>query len=136
MIPPAALMLADGRLPWGGHAHSGGVEAAVARGWVHDLDSLAAFARGRLATAGLTEAALVAATVLRCDGSWEELDAEASARIASPALRLVSRKLGGQMLRVARITWPDPRMDGLAAASPAPGPHRAVALGAAAASAG
>ncbi|MDP9388377.1 MAG: urease accessory protein UreF, partial [Actinomycetota bacterium] len=48
----SALLLADGRFPAGGHAHSAGVEAAVADGRVGDVASLAAFARGRLWTAG------------------------------------------------------------------------------------
>ena len=36
----ALLLLADGRLPTGGHAHSGGTESAVAVGQVTDLASL------------------------------------------------------------------------------------------------
>ena len=54
MSRAALLLLADGRFPAGGHAHSGGVEAAVAAGRVHDTASLEAFCRGRLHTAGLT----------------------------------------------------------------------------------
>ena len=51
--PLAALLtLADSRLPAGGHAHSGGVEQAVAAGLVTDAASLEAFLRRRLATAG------------------------------------------------------------------------------------
>ena len=60
-----ALLLADGRFPAGGHVHSAGVEAAVADGRVHDEDSLAAYMRGRLLTAGLTDAALAVATTTR-----------------------------------------------------------------------
>jgi urease accessory protein len=59
------LVLADGRLPAGGHAHSGGLEAAVTAGRVHDLATLEAFLRGRLATAGLVAAAFAAATTHR-----------------------------------------------------------------------
>ena len=40
------LVLADGRLPAGGHAHSGGLEAAVAAGRVHDLSTVESFLRG------------------------------------------------------------------------------------------
>ncbi|NEC44731.1 urease accessory protein UreF, partial [Streptomyces sp. SID8016] len=61
MSRAALLVLADGRFPAGGHAHSGGAEPAVAEGRVHDADSLADFCRGRLHTAGLTAAALAAA---------------------------------------------------------------------------
>lgn len=57
----ALLMLADGRYPAGGHAHSGGLEAAVGDGRVRDLSDLTAFLRGRLATAGLVAAAFAAA---------------------------------------------------------------------------
>ncbi|MCZ4125237.1 urease accessory protein UreF, partial [Streptomyces sp. H39-S7] len=48
----ALLMLADGRFPAGGHAHSGGGEAAVTAGLIHDPATLAAFCRGRLHTTG------------------------------------------------------------------------------------
>ena len=51
------LLLADGRFPAGGHAHSGGLEAAVARSRVRDLASLRAFLDGRLATTGLVAGA-------------------------------------------------------------------------------
>jgi urease accessory protein UreF len=36
----ALLLLADGRLPSGSHVHSGGIEAAVTDGRVHDHGSL------------------------------------------------------------------------------------------------
>jgi len=58
----AALLLADGRLPTGGHVHSAGIESAVVDGRVHDVDTLADYVHGRLRTAGLTEAALAAAS--------------------------------------------------------------------------
>ncbi|GIH98537.1 urease accessory protein UreF [Planobispora takensis] len=57
----ALLLLTDSRLPAGGHGHSGGAEAAIAAGAVHDLPTLAAFLRGRLATSGLVAACLAAA---------------------------------------------------------------------------
>lgn len=58
---PAILLLTDSRLPAGGHAHSGGVEQAVALGLVHDLPSLSSFLRGRLHTAGALAATLATA---------------------------------------------------------------------------
>ncbi len=57
----ALLTLADSRLPAGGHAHSGGVEQAIAAGLVHDPSSLAAFLLRRLATSGAVAAGLAAA---------------------------------------------------------------------------
>jgi urease accessory protein len=94
-------MLADGRFPAGGHAHSGGVEEAVTSGRVADIDTLGRFLAGRLSTAGRVAAALAAAA---CGGAHElaELDAEAAARIPSPALRAASRTQGRQLLRAAR----------------------------------
>jgi urease accessory protein len=62
----ALLLLTDSRLPAGGHAHSGGVEAAVAKGRVHDVESLASFLSGRLATIGLVAAAFAAAASTAC----------------------------------------------------------------------
>jgi urease accessory protein len=130
----AALLLADGRFPAGGHAHSGGVEAAASAGTVHDLVTLELFLRGRLRTAGLVTAALAAAA---CDQarSWTELDAEADARTPSPAQREASRRQGRALLRAARAAWPQAsQLRELANASQPP--HQAIALGATAAAAG
>ncbi|MGW0375423.1 urease accessory protein UreF, partial [Streptomyces coeruleorubidus] len=52
MSRAALLVLADGRFPAGGHAHSGGAEAAVKAGRISGAASLADFCRGRLHTAG------------------------------------------------------------------------------------
>ena len=101
----AALLLADGRFPSGGHAHSGGLEEAATSARVHDLDSLRAFVEGRLATTGRVSAALAA---VACAGQWSvvDLDAEADARMASPAVRAASRRQGRQLLRSAAHAWP------------------------------
>ncbi|MFV5995706.1 urease accessory protein UreF [Streptomyces sp. NPDC056231] len=127
------LVLADGRFPAGGHAHSGGVEAAVASGGVHDAASLEAFCRGRLHTAGLTAAGLAAAAATGCDALL--LDEAADARTPMPALRKVARRLGRQMLRAARATWTSADLDRLARARPQ-GVHQPVVLGATARAAG
>jgi urease accessory protein len=130
----AALLLSDGRFPSGGHAHSGGLEPAATAGGVTDVTSLGAFLAGRLATAGLTAAGLAAAA--SCAGhSWPRLDAEADARISSPALRLSSRQQGRQLLRAGRATWGGAGLDRLAVAT-ANQPHHAIALGALGAAAG
>jgi urease accessory protein len=124
------LVLADGRFPAGGHAHSGGLEAAAASGAVRDLGTLGAFLAGRLRTAGLVVAAMAsAAAVPEADLAW--LDAEVDARTPSPAQRKASRRLGRHLVRAARTAWPGPTW----AAVPA-GPHHAVALGAATLAAG
>jgi urease accessory protein len=133
MSRAALLVLADGRFPAGGHAHSGGVEPAVKAGRIRDARDLAEFCRGRLHTTGLTSAALAAAAALGLDPL--ELDDAADARTPSPALRATARKLGRQMMRAARSTWPSTELDALAAARPR-GAHQPIVLGLAARCAG
>jgi urease accessory protein len=150
MTSSALLLLADGRFPAGGHAHSGGVEAAIADGRIHDVDTLFAFVAGRLATVGLTEAALAAATahhvhlelardsrdfLLRCARQFGRLDAEADARVPCPPLRDASRRLGRSLTRVAARCWPHRAWSALDTAAPA-GAHQPIALGTAAIAAG
>jgi urease accessory protein len=129
----ALLTLADSRLPTGGHAHSGGVEQAIAAGVVHDPVSLAAFLHRRLHTAGAVAAGLAAAATRAAhDGvALGRLDGEADARMPSPAQRTASRQQGRGLVRVARRAWPDGDWDALPAA-----PHHPLALGIAAAAAG
>ncbi|MDX2291298.1 MULTISPECIES: urease accessory protein UreF [Streptomyces] len=129
----ALLVLADGRFPAGGHAHSGGAEAAVKAGRIRDAAGLEAFCLGRLHTVGLTAAGLAAAAALGLDPY--ELDAAADARTPSPALRAAARRLGRQLMRAARAAWPSPELDALAAAFPH-GAHQPVVLGVTARAAG
>ncbi len=119
------LVLADGRLPAGSHAHSGGLEEAVATGRVHDVASLDGFLRGRLATTGRVTAAFAAVGCARTT-AWAELDAGLDARTPSPALRRASRNQGRALLRAARSLWPVDARD----------LHHPVAVGAVAAAAG
>ncbi|MEU5861678.1 urease accessory UreF family protein [Nonomuraea sp. NPDC047529] len=127
------LVLADGRFPAGGHAHSGGAEAAVAAGRVRDAAGLEAFCRGRLHTSGLTAAGLAAAAAAGLDPLL--LEEAADARTPSPALRQVARTLGRQLLRAARAVWPCAELDALATVRPR-GAHQPVVLGVAARAAG
>jgi urease accessory protein len=153
LMSAGVLLLSDARFPAGGHAHSGSLEPAATAGIVTGLASVEVFLRGRLRTAGMTAAGLAAAACARAragDPAWGELDAEADARIPSPAQREASRRQGRALLRAARAAWPASRwLAGLAAPSAAPGtapsaapaeyrggPHHAVVLGAAAAAAG
>jgi urease accessory protein len=98
----AQLLLADGRFPAGGYAHSGGLEAAgIGPG------ELQAFLAARLEAVAGPEAALAVAAA-RADGlgGLLALDAEADARTPSPPLRAASRRLGSQLLRTAATVWP------------------------------
>ncbi|MFF7331502.1 urease accessory UreF family protein [Streptomyces sp. NPDC008150] len=133
MSRAALLVLADGRFPAGGHAHSGGAEAAVRAGRITSAATLADFCRGRLHTTGLVAAALAAAAALGTDPVT--LDAAADARTPSPALRVAARRLGRQLTRAARATWPSDELDVLAREFPK-GAHQPVVLGLAARSAG
>ena len=107
-----ALLLADGRVPNGGHAHSAGLEAALRAG--DGQVDLAAFLHGRLHTTARVDAAISAAAVRasRGEGPGSELarlDLEARARIASPPLREASRTLGRSLLRAAERIFPSAR---------------------------
>ncbi|MFF5054739.1 urease accessory protein UreF [Micromonospora sp. NPDC000663] len=140
------LLLADGRFPAGAHAHSGGLEAAVAAGRVTDLASLEAFLAGRLATAGLVGAAFAAAAhraAVAVDAAGPgpsrpaalaRLDAELDARTAAPALRAVSRRQGRALLRAGREIWPDTPFDDLP--TEPGGAHQPLVLGLLCAAAG
>ncbi|ETA01613.1 urease accessory protein [Frankia sp. B2] len=149
------LVLADGRMPTGGHAHSGGVEAAVTDGSLANLSDLAAFLVGRLTTTGLVAAAFAAAAcragtqpgpatraphadhvptasvtpvTIVTPTTIATLDAELDARMPSPAQRDASRAQGRTLLRAGRAAWPVP---------PGPrAPHHPCALGMVAAGAG
>jgi urease accessory protein len=121
------LVLADGRLPAGGHAHSAGLEAQVAAGRVRGVGDLHGFLTGKLATTGLVAAAFAAAAARRPE-RWAELDAGFDARTPSPALRKASRAQGRALLRAGRAMWSLPPSCG--------GGHQPVALGVLAAAAG
>jgi urease accessory protein len=142
-VSAALLVLADSRLPAGGHAHSGGIEAAAATGRINGMDGLDGFLRGRLTTAGLVSAGLAAAAARHAaavgagaPARWAELDAEAQARTPSPAQRQAARAQGRALLRVARAAWPHPVLGALAAGAPGlaggppAGPFHPVILGA------
>jgi urease accessory protein len=110
------LLLADGRWPGGGYAHSGGLEPMVSSGAVHDASTLRELCAGRLTTTGLTDAWLSASAVhavaavggelAAAAGELARLDDECEARLPVPALRLAGRRLGRGLLRSATVVWP------------------------------
>ena len=122
----AALLLADGRFPGGGHAHSGGLEAAVADGSVTGLATFQSFLAGRVTTIGAVDAWLAAVACLGADPLV--LDAEADARCPSPAMRAASRRLGRGLRRAVGRSFP--------AVAECGAEHQAVVIGVAAAVAG
>ncbi len=153
-VPSGLLLLADSRIPSGGHGHSGGVEALVDRGLIRTVTDLAAFLDGRLATGARVTAAAAAAACALAAGPrlqhggftpislershhaatrWGRWDAAVSARVPSAALRLASRAQGAALLRTVALAWPGPAVDALRAL---PSVHHPLVLGVAAAGAG
>ena len=127
------MLLADGRLPSGGHAVGGGVEWAVRHDDFTDHTVLESWLTARLDTIGRVEAAFAVASA-HGSAPLGDLDAELTARITGPRAREVSRQTGRQLMRAVRRIWADPRLDELAQ-FPA-GPHYAVMFGRAASVAG
>jgi len=93
------LLLADGRTPTGGFAHSGGLEAAAL-----DVGEIPGFLAARLRTVGLLDATVAARAA--ADDDPLALDAAWAARTPAPAARDASRRLGRALLRVAVRLWP------------------------------
>jgi urease accessory protein len=153
------LLLADSRLPSGGHGHSGGVEALVDRGLLRSVDDLDLFLHGRIRTGGrVVAAAAAAACALAGERSslqeshlhaatpqeggipadpehtdWAPWDAAVSARTPSAALRAASRAQGAALLRTVALAFPTPAVAALRAR---PRVHHPLVLGAAAAATG
>jgi urease accessory protein len=117
-----SFLLADGRTPTGGFAHSGGLEAAALA-----PRDVPAFMEARLRTVGLLDAAVAARA---CGGADPlALDAAWAARTPSPAARDASRRLGRALLRLAARLWPEAVKTYAAASAATPRP---VVLGLAA----
>jgi len=153
-----AMLLADARLPSGGHAHSASLEPALLGGM--PTGDVPAWLIGRATTASLVEAGTAVVTARLLGGTSGELlgasggasdgDRPAgafdladvvrawAARTPAPALRDAARLLGRGYLRLARTLWADaPAVRALVAHDAAHGPlPRAVVLGAVAAATG
>ncbi|MBB5432220.1 urease accessory protein UreF [Nocardiopsis composta] len=130
-----ALLLADARLPVGGHAHSATLEAALEAGM--PAERIPDYIRARLATVARTEAA-AAVAALRAAGAGPvdlgPVQAALAARTPSAPLREASAALGRGLTRLARrVAAGHPAVRALDAAGRAvPGLRvlRPVALGA------
>jgi urease accessory protein len=95
-----ALLLADGRTPTGGYAHSGGLEPSGLA-----AAAVPGFIAARLRTVARVEAA--AAVLASRGGDLDALAAELAARTPSAAAREASRRLGAALLRTGRALFPD-----------------------------
>ena len=134
----SVLLLADSRLPAGGHGHSGGVEALVDRGLLSTETDLAPFLSGRVRTGAACRRPRPRRPARwprtpGADPDWDRWDAAVSARMPSAATREASRAQGAALLRTAALAWPSPALTRCAAL---PRSHHPLVLGAAAAAAG
>jgi urease accessory protein len=103
------LQIADSALPISGYTHSWGLEAAIARGQVHDPESLERWTSLWLRTSlGPLEGVLVAsANRAACAGAAGDLPALnrlANAAILPPSTRRASREMGEQLVALG-ATW-------------------------------
>lgn len=102
-----SLLLADSRLPSGGHVSSSGLEPALMGGLARE--DVPKFLRARAQTVALVDAATAVVmrnAILRgkplgpADRAW-------AARTPSPAARKIARELGRGLLKLARDLWPE-----------------------------
>ena len=127
------LLLADARLPSGGHAQSSGVEPALLGGM--PIRDVPAFLRARARTTSLVDAGTAVLTrhaVLDCLPAAPIVRAWA-ARTPSRAIRDASKDLGRGLLRLAATIWPEVRSS---LADVDDSPPRPLVVGAIAAHAG
>lgn len=106
-----ALLLADARLPSGGHAHSSGLEPALLGGMLPTAVEGFLLARARTTTLVDAGAAVVARHRARRHstadgGSLSAVEQAWTARTPSRAMRDASRDLGRGLLRLADRLWP------------------------------
>ncbi|HEX4614169.1 MAG TPA: urease accessory UreF family protein, partial [Urbifossiella sp.] len=104
------LQLADSALPVGGYTHSWGLEAALARGQVGEIESLERWTRNWLRHAlGPLEGVVVgAACRAAAAGDWAALagcNGLIDASLAPPTLRTASREMGRHLLQLGEV-WP------------------------------
>jgi urease accessory protein len=131
------LQIADSALPIGGYTHSWGLEAAIARGLVHDPESLERWTRSWLKTSlGPLEGVLVASSCrMARAGNLADLPALnrlAEASIMPPSTRRASREMGEQLMALgATWSWSAEGLAPLMRAPPEPagGWHHPVAFG-------
>lgn len=130
-----SMLLADARLPSGGHAFSAGVEPALQAGLARA--EVGAFLRSRARTTTLVDAAtaVVARRVGLVGAPYAPVERAWAARTPSRAARTASADLGRGLLRLAQRLWPQSPVI-VALTTEDATPPRPIVLGAIAAHAG
>ena len=128
-----SMLLADARLPSGGHAFSAGVEPALQAGLARA--EVGAFLRSRARTTTLVDAAtaVVARRVGVVGAPYAPVERAWAARTPSRAARTASADLGRGLLRLAQRLWPQSPVI-VALTTEDATPPRPIVLGAIAAS--
>lgn len=103
------LQISDSALPISGYTHSWGLEAAIARGLVHDPETLERWTLHWLKTSlGPLEGVLCAescrAALTQNIAGLARLNQIAEASILPPTIRRASREMGDQLLQLGQ-TW-------------------------------
>lgn len=103
------LQISDSALPISGYTHSWGLEAAIARGLVHDPEGLEKWTRRWLLTSlGPLEGVLVASACRAAHAGdfagLRSLNQMAESSIVPPSIRTASREMGDQLLALG-ATW-------------------------------
>jgi urease accessory protein len=124
----ALMMLADGRLPTGGHAQSGGLEPAVRAGLT--AAEVPGFIATRLRTTVTVDAATAVVARHRVAAGLDlgPVQDAWAARTPSEVTRAASTAVGRGCLRLMQRLWPD--ADATSAVTALGIPARPVALGA------
>jgi len=103
------LQIADSALPIGGYTHSWGLEAAIARGLVHDPESLERWTRRWLRTCLAPLEGVLVASACRAARAGTPalllaLNRLTEVSIMPPSTRCASREMGVQLLALG-ATW-------------------------------
>ena len=109
MINLCLLQIADSALPISGYTHSWGLEAAIARGLVHDPETLEGWTSRWLRTSlgpleGMLVVAACRAVAANDPGALLALNQLAEVSIVPPSTRTASREMGEQLVTLGS-TW-------------------------------
>ena len=137
MMNLGLLQIADSALPISGYTHSWGLEAAIARGTVHDPESLERWTvRWLRSSLGPFEGVLVAsacrATRAGDQDALIRFNSLLEASLAPPSIRRASREMGEQLIGLgATWVWSADRLQALLRSMPSgtSGWHHPIAFG-------